>query len=690
MPTPPRAKKIDHRRVHHGDEFIDPYEWLRDKDNPEVIAHLEAENTYAEAMTQHQESLRTQIFEEIKSRTKQTDMSIPLRSGPWWYYSRITEGEQYGRTCRIAAGDSWTPPDLSPETEIPGEQVLLDANREAEGHEFFSLGGLNVSLEHTHLAYGVDVQGDERYTIRVKDLATNELLDDVIEGATGSVAWAKGSTHFFYTVYDESWRPFQVWRHELGGSSVLVYEEPDERFFLGVGVSDDDRFLMIGASSKTTSEYRILDAADPTGEFTVVWERQDDVEYTVDYARYKGQECFLVTHNRTAKNFQVDVVDLDTFAVQETLVAGHDTERIDGVAPFARHIVLSIRRNALPHLDLLTLDGSGVVARESIDVGEELFSTFLGGNAEFDPPVLRMGYTSFISPTTIFNYDLATGERTVLKRQEVLGGYDPGDYIQKREWAQAEDGTMIPISIVAHRNTKLDGTAPGHLYGYGSYEISLNPGLSIARISLLERGFVYAIAHVRGGGELGRQWYETGRREHKRNTFTDFVAVARFLAEQNYVDPKKLIAEGGSAGGLLLGAALNIDPDAFGGMVVAVPFVDPLTTILKPELPLTVIEWDEWGNPLADEAAYRYIQSYAPYENITDANYPPILVTTSLNDTRVLYVEPAKWVQVLREHSTNPVLLKTELHAGHGGVSGRYRAWEERAFELAWMIDLVS
>ena len=690
MAKPPIAAKRPQARVHHGDEFFDDYEWLRDKESPEVLEHLRAENAYTDEMTAHLAELRQIIFDEIKSRTQETDMSVPVRMRDWWYYSRIEAGEQYARHCRVAATSDWTPPLVEPGQPILGEQILLDSNVEAKGHDFYSLGGFDVTNDGNWLAYSIDTVGDERYTIRVKNLGDGTLLDDEVTEAAGGVTWSKDGNYFFFVRYDDAWRPYQIWRHEIGGRDELVYEEPDERFFLGVGTTSNDRFLVIGASSKTTSEMRILDANNPTGEFEIVWPRETDVEYSIDYAIIGGDEKLLITHNKFAKNFQVDVYQVGNYSDATPLVAASDLERIDYVDTYANHVVLGIRRNALTHVDLIELTPEGPGERRSIDFGEELFSAGIRGNAEWDPPVLRMSYTSFITPTKIVDYVLKTGELVVRKQQPILGDYDPADYVQRREWVRAEDGTEVPLSIVHHKDTSLDGTAPGLLYGYGSYEISIDPGVSIPRISLLDRGFVFAIAHIRGGGELGRQWYESGKMHNKMNSFTDFIQCARYLADKRFVDPKRLIAEGGSAGGLLMGAVANLAPDAFGGIVASVPFVDPLTTILDPSLPLTVIEWDEWGNPLADKDAYDYIKSYAPYENVQDRPYPPILVITSLHDTRVFFVEPAKWVQKLRQHSDNPVLLKIDLNAGHGGVSGRYRAWEERAFELAWIIDTAS
>lgn len=690
---PPTAAQRPVQRTHHGDTVVDEYEWLRDKDDPATLAHLEAENAWTDQQTAHLADLRETIFGEIKARTRETDLSVPVRHGNWWYYARTEEGRQYSIQCRRPVLDAmdWNPPE-------PGggdEQVLLDLNAEADGHEFFSLGAFALSDDDRLLAWSVDTTGDERYTIRIRDLESGETLADEIADVGAGATWAADGRHLFYSQVDAAWRPHQVWRHELGSpDDLLVFEEPDERYFVGVGRSQSEKYLVIGASSKVTSEVRILDADDPTGEFQIVVTRRDGVEYSVEHAVIEGHDHLLLLHNASGPDFQLNAIPVAEAGahaspdVGEVLVPHRAGVRLEDVDLFARFAVLSYRRDALPRIAIVDLAGGiGAFAHATeLDFGEELSSCGVGANPQWDPPLLRVGYGSFVTPTCVIDVDPFTGERFLRKQVPVEGGYDPLDYEQHRVWVVADDGVKIPVSIVRRADTRRDGTAPALLYGYGSYEHSLDPGMSIARLSLLDRGFVFAIAHVRGGGELGRAWYEGGRLLHKRNTFSDFVAVARALVAERWCRPP--IAEGGSAGGLLMGAVANLAPDAFTAIVADVPFVDPLTSILDPSLPLTVIEWDEWGNPLDDPDAYAYIKSYSPYENVRDAAYPPILAVTSLHDTRVLYVEPAKWVARIRERSPNtPVLLKTEMRAGHGGVSGRYDAWRERAFELAWMID---
>ena len=695
MTNPPIADRRPITRSHHGDDVVDEYEWLRDADDPDTLAYLEAENTYTDASTAHLDGLRQTLFDEIKGRTQETDLSVPVRRGGWWYYTRTVEGSQYAIRCRTAVTDpdDWTPPTLEPGVKVPGEQVLLDSNVEAEGHEFFSLGAFSVSDDENLLAWSTDTTGDERYTIRIKDLRTGEVLPDSITGASSGATWSAGATHLFYTTVDDAWRPHRVWRHELGSGAddVLVVEEPDERYFIGVGRTHSEKYLVIGLSSKITSEVRVLEADDPTGEFRVLLPRRDGVEYSAEHAVVGGTDQFLVLHNDGAVNFELAMTPADSPGDLTVLVPGSDTTRLEDVDVFARFVLLSYRRDALARVSIAPLTDTGLGEPTEIDFGETLFTSGVGANAEWDPPVVRLGVGSFVTPSSVLDYVVDTGELVLRKQQVVLGGYDATEYEQHRSWATADDGTQVPMSIVARRDTPRDGTAPALIYGYGSYEASMDPGFSAMRLSLLDRGFVFAIAHVRGGGELGRHWYDDGKLLHKRNTFTDFVAAAKHLVDERWTSPERLVAEGGSAGGLLMGAVANLAPEAFCGIVAAVPFVDPLTTILDPTLPLTVIEWDEWGNPLDDPEVYAYMKSYAPYENVGAQRYPAILAVTSLHDTRVMYVEPAKWVARLRATSPeSTVLLKTEMHAGHGGVSGRYASWKERAWELAWIIETAG
>jgi len=683
------------RRSHHGDDVDDPYEWLRAKDDPAVIAHLEAENAYTRARTAHLEPLRDRIFAEIKGRTLETDLSVPTRRGDWWYYGRTVEGKQYGIQCRapLASPDDWTPPELSPDVEVPGEQVLLDGNVEAEGHEFFSLGSFEVSNDGTRMLYGVDVAGDERYTIRVRDLVTGEQLPDEIPGTFAGATFSPDGRFIVYTTVDDAWRPDTVWLHELGtpvSEDTKLFHEPDERYWVGAGFTRSDRYLVIGLGSSITSEEWLVDADDLRSEPRVVWPRVEGVEYDSEHAVVDGEDVLYVLHNDGALDFElVKVAASDPSGSREVVIPHEPGRRLLGMSTFRDWGVVAYRRDGIARIGLLDY-ADGAVREIAFD--EPLYSVGTGGNPEWAPPLLRLGYGSFVTPSTVYDYEIATGELHLRKRQPVLGGYDPADYAQARVWATAQDGVRVPISLVWKRSFGEAGSTPRpvHLYGYGSYEHSIEPAFSVPRLSELDRGVVFAVAHVRGGGELGRQWYEDGKLLAKRNTFTDFVDCARHLVENGYTTPQQLVAEGGSAGGLLMGAVANLAPELFAGILADVPFVDALTTILDPSLPLTVIEWDEWGDPLHDADVYAYMKSYSPYENVRGGvTYPKILAVTSLNDTRVLYVEPAKWVARLREVGAD-ALLKCEMVAGHGGVSGRYNAWRERAFELAWLLDVLG
>ncbi|WP_280448887.1 S9 family peptidase [Nocardia brasiliensis] len=702
----PIAKTVPAERVHHGDVFVDEYEWLRDKENPEVIAYLEAENAYTEAQTAHLAGLRDSIFDEIKSRTQETDLSVPTRMGDYWYYSRSFEGKQYGVHCRcpIAADadgiDAWTPPQLEAGTEVPGEQILLDSNVLAEGHDFFALGAYSISHDGNLLAYSVDTNGDERYVLRFKDLRTGDLLPDEVAETAPGATWSLDGTHVFYQTVDESWRPDTVWRHRLGtapDTDVKVFHEPDERYWVSVVSTRSEKYLMIWVGSKITTEGWVLESDNPEGEFRVILPRREGVEYSAEHAVVAGEDRFLILHNDV-----VDGVKAENFVLADapvadpsnlTLLIGHrDDVRLEDVDAFADHLVLSYRREALTRVTVWPLTETGYGERKELDFDLELFSVGAGANPEWAQPTLRIGLSSFITPVQVFDYVPATGDLLLRKEQPVLGGYDADDYEQHRDWAVAADGTRIPISLVWKRGVPMDAPKPLLLYGYGSYEASMDPSFSVSRLSLLDRGMVFAVAHVRGGGEMGRLWYENGKTLTKKNTFTDFVSCARHLIDTGVTAADRLIADGGSAGGLLMGAVANLAPELFTGILANVPFVDPLTSILDPSLPLTVIEWDEWGNPLADKDVYDYMKSYAPYENVEAKDYPAILAITSINDTRVLYVEPAKWVAKLRATKTGDaqLLLKTEMSAGHGGVSGRYEKWKEVAFEYAWVLDRVG
>ncbi len=706
--TPPLAEPRPVKTEHHGRTRVDEYDWLRDKESPEVIAHLEAENAWTQARTAHLAGLRQRIFEEIKERTQETDLSVPTRNRGYWYYGRTFEGREYGASCRVPVTDpeDWTPPepaDVAPDQPaLPGEEVVLDHNELAEGHEFFSLGGSSVSPDGRLLAYSTDVVGDERYTIRVKDLGTGELLADEITGVLGGATWDRAGENFYYITVDESWRADKVWRHRVGTTQAddeLVFHETDARFWVGVGRTRTDRFLLVASGSKTTSEYRFLDADAPEAGWQVFSERREGLEYSIDHAVLAGEDRFLVTHNHTGPDFEVGVAPVaPTPPGQWDPLIPHDPSvRIEDVDAFAGHLVVHQRSEGLTQLRILELDaraaaGYGVTDDYLVSFEDELYTVGSGGNPAFDQPMVRIGYTTLSVPSSVYDYDVRTRELHLRRRTPVLGGYDPADYEEHRLWATAEDGERVPISLVVRRDARAGGgPVPLLLYGYGAYEASMDPYFSVARLSLLDRGAAFAIAHVRGGGEMGRRWYDEGKLFRKRNTFTDFIACARHLVETGWTTPERTIAEGGSAGGLLMGAIANLAPEQFGGIVAEVPFVDNLTSMLDSSLPLTVMEYEEWGNPEADPESYDYIASYAPYDNVAELPYPPILAETSLNDTRVLYVEPAKWVARLRAVTgRGDILLRTEMAAGHGGVSGRYKSWHDRAFSLAWILDRMG
>lgn len=697
LPTPPVAPARPSERTHHGITVSDPYAWMADLEDPELRSYLEAENAYAQARTAHLEGLREKIFGEIKARVQESDLSVPVGDGPWWYYARTIEGEQYAVHARCPRSGPDAPrPVLEPGAIPAGEQVLLDANAAAAGHDFFSLGALCVSPDHRLIAAGVDTEGDERFAITVREIATGELLDDALTGVGYGAEFDNSGRYLFYVVVDDAWRPYQVWRHEIGTAreqDVKIFQEDDERFWLGIGGSRDDSHLILGLGSKTTSETWILPADDPLGEWRCVRERVEGVEYDIEIAG----DRILVVHNLRDRESDLAWAPLADPGNWQPILDSGPGERFLAVDAFDEFAVLSLRAEGLPTLRVLPRDPSaesGFGAALPWPVDGELTALHLGDNPELAARELLVTQESFVHPRATYAVDPLTGARTLVKRQPVLGGYDPDAYAESREWVSAADGTQIPVSVVRRADIQPDGSAPALLTGYGAYEIPSDPYFSVARLSLLDRGVVYVVAHVRGGGEMGRGWYEEGRLEHKANTFTDFIAVAQAI-RGTWADPDRLACEGGSAGGLLIGAVLNLAPQLFRFAHAAVPFVDALTTMLNADLPLTAGEWEEWGNPLAEATAYGWMADYAPYDNVRECGYPAILATTSLNDTRVLVTEPAKWIARLRERATNdpatrPILLDTEMSAGHGGRSGRYDAWREVAWEWSVLLDQLA
>jgi oligopeptidase B len=713
METPPQATPRPHTLTAFGHDREDPWFWLRERDDPEVRGYLEAENAYTEQVLAPLDGLRSTLFEEMKARILETDMSVAARRGPWWYYGRTEEGKNYGIHCRRPAGEA----DELPPAGEPGshEQVLLDENVLAEGHEYFAVGTAVVSPDHSMLAYGTDTAGDERYELRFRSLdggAPSDRAPEMVPDTGYGLAWANGSTTVFYVRLDESMRPYQLWRHELGtdpADDVLVFEEDDRRYSLGTGRTRDGAFVLVALHSTNTTEWLAIPTDDPTATPRVVLPRQEGREYAVDHltsAGPGGPGWFVVLTNEDAQDFRVMAApdeDLGTAGEWSEIVPHRPGVRVEDVDMFSEVLVLSERADAETSVRVLPLAaGPDPWAGDLLARGWLLPSTespssiWLGTNPEPELTTLRFGRTSMVTPSSVVQITLATRQETLLKQEPVLGDFDQTRYQTSRVWAKAPDGTRVPISLVHKKDLVLP--APCLLYGYGAYEHSIDPSFSPHRLSLLDRGMVYAVAHVRGGGEMGRAWYENGRMEKKANTFSDFIACATHLVAEGIARPDALAGRGGSAGGLLIGAVANEAPELFAALVAQVPFVDVLTTMLDADLPLTVGEWEEWGNPLADEAAYERMFSYSPYDNVTGRNpdgsartYPSLLVTGGLNDPRVSYWEPAKWVAKIRARSPSTrVLLRTEMGAGHGGPSGRYDAWKEEALVYAFLLDALG
>lgn len=739
-PTPaqsahaPVTVRRESTREFHGDLFVDHYEWLRDKESPEVLAHLQTETAFAEASTAHLAPLREQIFQEIKGRVQETDLSVPYRRGDWWYFGRTVEGGEHGIHCRVRAlvaendDDAWTPPVLEAGIPLPGEQVLLDGNVAAGEHDFWSLGSFDVTPDGRWMLWATDTTGDERFTVQVKDLDSGEVVSDQIPGTSYGAFLAPDGSAVFYTEVDDSWRPWRVRRHVVGtpvAEDSVVAEEKDPGMWLSVALSADRQWLVLDAGCSDYSEVSLLRLAAPVGTAPqVVIPRTDRILYQAEPLVVDGREVVLVSHDHQAPDGRVSLMELHQLGHSLTelhpadVVPAQPGLRIMGFTVLKNHVVLSARSHMMPSVLLLPLAGlgsdqQGAPARVAVDAeaasGAALESLEVMA-AEFDSPVVRFTAESFIRPTRVYDLLLRDSEPPgppVLRQEKVvLGGYRAEDYVVERDMAQAPDGTLVPITLIRRRD--VCGAAPAVIYAYGSYEISMDPAFSYSRVSLLDRGAVWVIAHVRGGGELGRSWYEDGKKLQKANTFTDVVAVTEHVGARSDIDSARLILMGGSAGGLLVGAVLNLAPELYCGAVAAVPFVDPLTSILMPELPLTALEWEEWGNPIEDPAVYRCMKAYSPYENIRTASpesrrgrsdavappvYPPILAVTSLHDTRVLYVEPAKWVAALRHahpESADQVVMRIEMAGGHGGASGRYQRWRDTAWEDAWALERLS
>lgn len=688
---PPRAPRRP-TVLRHGDhERVDEWHWLRDRDDPAVLAYLKAENEFVATALARLEPLRERIFTEIKSRVRETDASAPVPWGAWEYFSRTIAGCEYAVHCRRPRGGADLPePDAAPGTAA-GEEIVLDENALAAEASYFALRGFAVSPAQGLLAYSADLTGSERATLCFRDLTNGTTLADEVSGVYYGLAWANDDRTVFYVRPDAAMRPWQVWRHALGtpnDDDVLTYQEDDERFEVHVDRTLTGQFVVITSASKLTTEVRVIDADEPTAAPRVLAAREHGVEYHAEHHRDEhGDRFYMLTNAGGASNFKLMVTPADATGrdAWTEVVAHRDDVRLVDVDAFTNHLVVTERAEALERLRVIDL------ARRDdylVEMPEEVYSAWVGANLEFEATRFRYVYTSLVAPITDLEHDFATRAATVIKQQTV-NGYDPTEFEAHRLWATARDSTRVPISLVHRRGFPPEGGGPLVLYGYGSYELSIDPTFGVARLSLLGRGIAYAIAHVRGGGELGRQWYDNGKLDHKRNTFDDFVVCAEHLIAAGYTTPDTLVARGGSAGGLLMGAAANLRPDLFRAIVAEVPFVDCLTTMLDAALPLTITEWEEWGNPADDPTTYDYLLSYSPYDNVRAEPYPAILATAGLNDPRVQYWEPAKWVAKLRATTTGdaPIYLKTELGAGHHGPSGRYETWKDEAFVLAFILD---
>lgn len=676
-PIAPKAKKVEKKLTAHGHTRVDPYYWLNERENSEVIGYLEAENEYTDKVMEHTKEFQQTLFEEIIGRIKQTDESVPYRSNGYWYYVRYEEGKEYPLYCRKEG------------TLEADEVVMLDVNAMAEGHEYYQVVGLNVSLDNRWLAFGVDTVSRRQYNIFIKDLQSGEILDPGVINTTGGSTWANDNSTLFYTRKDEqTLRSFQVYQHKLGANEAdkLVYQEDDETFNTGIYKTKSNEFLVIWSGSTLTSDYRILDANDPGNEFKPFSPRERGLEYFIEHFEDK----FYIVTNLEAQNFRLMETPDDKTSKSnwKEVIAHRQDVLMESIEVFKNYLVVEERKNGLTNLRIIAQNTG---EEHYLDFGEEAYTAYTSINREFDTELLRYAYTSMTTPNSTFDYDMKTKEKTLLKQQEVVGGYDPSAYETKRLYAKSRDGVNVPISLVYKKSLKKPAGNPTLLYGYGSYGATIDPTFSSVRLSLLDRGFIFAIAHIRGGQMLGRPWYDDGKLFKKKNTFNDFIDCAEHLLAEEYTEPGNLFAMGGSAGGLLMGAVVNQRPDLWKGVVAAVPFVDVMTTMLDESIPLTTGEYDEWGNP-NEKDPYEYMLSYSPYDNVEAKSYPNLLVTTGLHDSQVQYWEPAKWVAKLRDMKSdnNRLLLKTNMETGHSGASGRFEPYKETALEYAFILDLAG
>ncbi len=684
----PSPKKEAHEMTMHGDMRTDNYYWMKlsdeqknakkpDGQTQEVLDYLNAENAYTDKMTSHLSNFKDKLYEEIVGRIAQTDMSVPYLFNGYYYKTKYEEGNEYPFYLRQKGSLS------------AKEELLLDVNALAKDYEYYQVAGRSVSPDNKILAYGEDTLSRRIYTLRFKNLESGEYYDDVIENTTGGVTWANDNKTVFYTRKDDALRSYKIFRHVLGTSAAQdkeIYHEKDETFSTFVYKTKSQKFLVIGSYATLSQEYRYLDADDPMGEFKMFQKRERNLEYGIDH---KGDQWYVRTNKDGAKNFKLMSTSLDKTAKEnwKDYIAHREDVLFESFDLFNKFLVLSERHQGITKLKVKEWDGK----EHFIEFDEEAYLAYTSANPEFDTETLRFGFTSLTVPNSTFDYNMTTKSRELMKQQEVVGGFNSDDYVSERVFATADDGTKIPISLVYKKGMKKDGSAPFLLYGYGSYGNSMDPYFSSVRLSLLDRGFGYAIAHIRGGEEMGRYWYEEGKLFNKINTFTDFIACGKHLVNNKYVSEDQLYAMGGSAGGLLMGAVYNMEPDMWNGLVSAVPFVDVVTTMLDETIPLTTGEYDEWGNPNNKEY-YEYIKSYSPYDNVEAKDYPAMLVTTGYHDSQVQYWEPAKWVAKLREMKTdqNPLIIHCEMGAGHGGKSGRFERYKNTALEYAFFLDLAG
>lgn len=670
----PVATKKPHELTKHDDTRTDNYYWLNERENPEVIAYLEAENAYTDTMLAHTNQLQQDLYDEMLGRIKQTDISVPFKLNGYYYYSRYEEGKEYPIYCRKKGSQ-----------DAP-EEIMLNGNDMAEGYPYFEIGGWEISADNNLLAYSVDTVSRRQYTIYVKNLTTGEIYAQNIPNTSGNMAWGNDNKTLFYSVKDETLRPYKVMRHNIEmdfEQDETVFTEDDPTFYAFVFKTKSQAYIMVGTVSTMSAEYSFVDAYKPQNDFTLVQARQPDMLYGVDH--YKND--FYIRTNLDAQNFRLMKTSVKKPGMEnwKEVIAHRPDVLLEDFEIFSDYLAVSERQKGLVNIRVMSWDKKNDYY---LDFGEPVYTAYMSTNVDFDTKTLRYGYTSLTTPNSVYDYDMAAKTRTLLKQQEVLGGYNADEYQSERLYVPSHDGVMVPVSLVYKKGLKKDGKNPLVLYGYGSYGASMDVYFSSTRLSLLDRGFVWAIAHIRGGEELGRQWYEDGKLLNKMNTFHDFIACGDYLVKEQYTDSEHLFALGGSAGGLLVGAVANMRPDMWKGIIAAVPFVDVVTTMLDESIPLTTGEYDEWGNP-NDKEYYEYMLSYSPYDNVEAKDYPAMLVTTGLHDSQVQYWEPAKWVAKLRDVKTddNMLLLKTNMDFGHGGASGRFERLKETALEYAFMMN---